>query len=99
MSPNGVSDLMSSTSRARRLVANLTIIGLAPAILAPPALAAGATTKRVSDRNAGGQSNGSNSDSAVSANGRFVAFESDAGNLVRWDRNGHFDVFVRGPLR
>jgi hypothetical protein len=32
---------------------------------------------------------------AMSADGRFVAFESDATNLVPGDTNGEFDVFVR----
>ncbi|MFC9844655.1 TolB family protein [Streptomyces sp. NPDC060223] len=32
---------------------------------------------------------------AISADGRYVAFTSDAGNLVRGDRNGVADVFVR----
>jgi Tol biopolymer transport system component len=32
---------------------------------------------------------------AISRNGRFVAFESDAGDLVAGDDNGETDVFVR----
>jgi Tol biopolymer transport system component len=32
---------------------------------------------------------------ALSADGRFVAFESLAANLVAGDTNGHYDVFVR----
>jgi Tol biopolymer transport system component len=32
---------------------------------------------------------------SLSADGRFVAFESDAGNLVSGDTNNHTDVFVR----
>jgi len=36
---------------------------------------------------------------AISASGRFVAFQSNAGNLVRRDTNGEYDIFVRGPLR
>jgi hypothetical protein len=35
---------------------------------------------------------------SISADGRFVAFASDASNLVPGDTNDHFDVFVRGPL-
>ena len=31
----------------------------------------------------------------LSADGRFVAFTSDASNLVPDDTNGHYDVFVR----
>ena len=35
---------------------------------------------------------------AISDNGRFVAFKSIATNLVRGDRNGNTDVFVRDRL-
>ncbi len=35
---------------------------------------------------------------AISADGHFVAFESDATNLVADDTNVHTHVFVRGPL-
>lgn len=35
---------------------------------------------------------------AISANGRFVAFVSDASNLVRHDDNGTTDVFLRDLL-
>jgi Tol biopolymer transport system component len=35
---------------------------------------------------------------AISANGRFVVFHSQASNLVKDDTNGRTDVFVRGPL-
>jgi hypothetical protein len=41
------------------------------------------------------QANGNSVYSAISANGRFVAFASDAGNLVPGDTNARFDVFVR----
>jgi Tol biopolymer transport system component len=55
---------------------------------------------RVSVRSDGKQSRGGGShDAAVSANGGFVTFESEAGNLVRGDTNGVEDVFRRGRLR
>jgi hypothetical protein len=38
--------------------------------------------------------NGLSFDPAIPANGRFVAFESPATNLVPGDTNGWFDVFV-----
>jgi Tol biopolymer transport system component len=37
--------------------------------------------------------------SSISANGRYVAFDSEAGNLVLGDRNGRSDVFVRDTYR
>ena len=36
---------------------------------------------------------------SISGDGRYVAFYSDATNLVANDTNGSSDVFVRGPLR
>jgi hypothetical protein len=41
------------------------------------------------------EANGSSVYSAISADGRFVAFASDASNLVPGDTNASFDVFVR----
>jgi Tol biopolymer transport system component len=42
----------------------------------------------------GNDGNGSSRVAAISADGRFVALESDAGNLVPCDANGTTDVFV-----
>jgi Tol biopolymer transport system component len=54
------------------------------------------TTERVSLDSAGAQANGSSDDPpAISGDGRFVAFASDATNLVTGDTNGFTDVFVR----
>ncbi len=52
-------------------------------------------TKRVSIKSAGGQANGNSYDPSISATGRFVAFRSDASNLVGKDSNDRFDIFVR----
>jgi len=52
----------------------------------------GATT-RVSVNSSGGQANNSSFVPSISADGRFVAFESDATNLVVDDTNGYCDVF------
>src|SRR5438552_4844963 len=54
------------------------------------------TTERVSVASGGTQSNGASLGSALSADGRLVAFQSDATNLVVGDTNGTTDVFVRG---
>jgi Tol biopolymer transport system component len=54
------------------------------------------TTRRVSVSSTAAQANGSGSFApGVSANGRFVAFVSDASNLVTGDTNGITDEFVR----
>jgi Tol biopolymer transport system component len=52
------------------------------------------TTTRVSVDSLGRQANGPSYSPAVSSDGRFVAFESDATNLVTGDTNGKRDVFV-----
>jgi len=53
------------------------------------------TTERVSVATGGAQTDGGSFDPALSANGRHVAFSSDADNLVPGDTNGATDVFVR----
>ena len=60
---------------------------------------AAATLIRVSVDTAGVQSNGPSGRPAISANGRFVAFESQASNLVVSDLNGQSDIFVRDTCR
>jgi Tol biopolymer transport system component len=52
------------------------------------------TTERVSLPRAGGQGNGESSAPTISPDGRFVAFETRASNLVPGDTNGTIDVFV-----
>jgi Tol biopolymer transport system component len=56
-------------------------------------------TRRVSVGASHRQGNGSSFVPSLSADGRFVAFTSGASNLVRRDRDGDNDVYVRGPLR
>jgi WD40-like Beta Propeller Repeat len=51
-------------------------------------------TSRVSISSSGVQGNGKSERPCISADGRFVAFQSDAGNLVDGDTNGLPDVFV-----
>ena len=53
------------------------------------------TTQRVSVATSGVQGNGLSRYAALSADGRFVAFESDASNFVPSDTNYHVDIFVR----
>jgi hypothetical protein len=56
------------------------------------------TTTRVSVDSAGNQANNASTDFSISANGRFVAFISDASNLVPGDTNDATDIFVRDTL-
>src|SRR5260221_244418 len=58
------------------------------------------TTERVSVGTAGTQGNDNSGDipalaPSISADGRFVAFQSAASNLVAGDTNGRLDIFVR----
>jgi Tol biopolymer transport system component len=52
-------------------------------------------TRRVSVGPGGQQANGLSFEPTISADGRFVAFQSIASNLVAGDTNNNFDVFVR----
>jgi Tol biopolymer transport system component len=56
------------------------------------------TTARVSVDSAGNQGNSASGSPSISADGRFVAFESSASNLVPGDTNNTTDIFVRDTL-
>ena len=53
------------------------------------------TTERVSIDGSGAQGNGDSIAPSISGDGRYVAFESAADNLVFGDTNGVSDIFVR----
>jgi len=53
------------------------------------------TTVRTSVASDGTQGNGASSHSVIDFSGTFVAFQSDASNLVAGDTNGCTDVFLR----
>ncbi len=76
--------------RAGRVLAQGLLVAVGAAL---PAWAQG-TTERVSVSTGGAQGNGYSETSALSANGRFVAFRSYASNLVPGDTNNEVDVFV-----
>jgi Tol biopolymer transport system component len=80
----------------RTIVALGAAFGVAAAVgVAAPARAGG--TERVSVATGGGQVDGGDTFDglSISADGRFVAFASEAGNLVPGDTNGLGDLFVR----
>lgn len=52
-------------------------------------------TQRVSLDSSENEGNDGSLETSISANGRFVAFKSDASNLVEEDNNGVTDIFVR----
>lgn len=64
----------------------------------PPAAAAAPTFELVSVATDGTQANGPSRHPVLSADARFVAFESDATNLVPGDTNGVTDIFVHDRL-
>ena len=53
---------------------------------------------RVSVSSAGAQGNGDSYQPDVSQDGRYVAFTSEADNLVADDNNGYSDIFVRDTI-
>ena len=53
-----------------------------------------AATTRVSVSSGGVEGNDRSRDASISADGRFVVYESEAGNLVPGDNNGQRDIFL-----
>ena len=56
------------------------------------------TTTRVSTDSSGLEGNGYSYSPSISADGRYVAFNTNSSNLVPGDTNGQFDVFVKDTL-
>ena len=89
------------TKRARRgrlAWATLTGTVVLALALATTGLAGSATTELVSVSSSGEQGNDDSFPTAVSADGRYVAFSSHASNLVPGDTNANPDVFVRDRM-
>jgi Tol biopolymer transport system component len=78
-----------------RSIAPPLALFLALASLSAPAWATRAKTRRVSLSSAGAEGDANSNSPDVSGDGRFVAFDSTASNLVGGDTNGLSDVFVR----
>jgi len=57
-----------------------------------------ATTTRISVDSLGNQSNAASVNPTISADGRYIAFESDATNLVMGDINNARDIFLHDTL-
>jgi len=72
----------------------VVVVASLTGLLATPTLLSAAITERVSVSSTGDQGNSGSSFPAISADGRSVAFESFASNLVPGDTNGQWDVFV-----
>ena len=90
---------MATTGRGRFRIG--TAVGLvALALVVSTAGASAATrTKRASVDSAGAQSLGfSSGTTAIAANGRYIAFESDADDLVPGDSNDTDDIYVHDRI-
>jgi len=86
---------LKSVSKA---VALLTIaVLLSSTVFAAPrsVRAAPGDTTRVSVDAVGAQANNASKRPSISSDGRFITFESDAGNLVPNDTNAATDIFVK----
>jgi Tol biopolymer transport system component len=70
----------------------------AGSLLVEPPAAWGRVVQRVSLASDGSQATGPSSGSPISADGRFIAFQSAATDLVPGDTNGLVDVFVHDRL-
>jgi hypothetical protein len=91
---------LGPTTASRRLSATFVAAIAALTVASSPVGTADAAsivpkTIRVNVRTPGGQANAGAGYESVSGSGRFVAFESDANDLVSGDTNGVTDVFVR----
>src|SRR5262245_15109860 len=76
------------------VLASESLVALACVLSWPALIAAQPATSRVSVSSGGGQGTNHSTSSAVSADGRFIAFNSEAPDLVANDTNGAQDVFV-----
>src|SRR5512134_293682 len=79
-------------------VLSVAVLGLCAGIMPPPGHAAPGDTQLVTATLAGLPSGQSYDRLSVSADGRYVAFQSSDPTLVPDDTNGVIDVFVRDVL-
>jgi hypothetical protein len=85
---------LKTITRCMALLVSLALLlSLHPGEMLKAQAAPGDIT-RVSVDSSGAQSNGWSRSNAITADGRYVAFSSDASNLVSGDANGSGDIFV-----
>ncbi|MEV5593082.1 hypothetical protein [Streptomyces sp. NPDC052496] len=90
--------MRTTRTTVRRLATVTGVCALAALLPAAPAGARTAPpsgTERVSVTAEGAQADGGSSASAISADGRYVTFVSEATDLVPGDTNGQPDIFVK----
>ncbi|HEY1487643.1 MAG TPA: hypothetical protein VGF84_16165 [Micromonosporaceae bacterium] len=86
---------MSEQRHAVLAAATLVLTAVAVAMPSTALATSAPTTKLVSQSSAGVLGNRSSAEPSLSADGRYVAFISNATNLVPGDTNNRIDVFVR----
>lgn len=87
----------SASSRTRDMMLAFGLLSLSAVALGLAGVggaAEAATTQRVSVSSAGAEGDSHSYTSSISNNGRFIAFTSDASNLVAGDTNGALDIFA-----
>ena len=83
--------------RNARLALSIALLAVVLLALPGAALAAEGDTTRVSVDSGGAQGNNASYSPSISADGRYVAFTSNASNLVAGDTNGTADIFLHEP--
>ncbi len=86
---------IATIDTVRPTAAFVVLAALASVAILSSAWAAAATTERASVATDNSEADGASEAAWVSADGRFVAFASDAANLVPNDTFGARDIFVR----
>jgi len=87
--------LSKKTLRAISALGILALVTTMFSGVVQPATAAPGDVTRVSVDASGVQANNSSKRASSSGDGRFIAFESDASNLIIGDTNSSTDIFVR----
>ncbi len=85
----------SAAPAPRALAALAAVLALGVATTSPAAAAEVGRTLAVSVNDRGDLGNGLSQSQSISADGRFVTFESQSSNLSALDLNGEFEIFVR----
>ena len=85
--------VMFTSNRMSKAQLSIYVLILLP-LLVPCEVFAGSQTKLVSVSSTGVQGNDESRNSSISSDGRYVAFDSNASNLVANDSNRFSDIFV-----
>ena len=85
--------VMFTSNRMSKAQLSIYVLILLP-LLVPCEVFAGGQTKLVSVSSTGVQGNDESRNSSISSDGRYVAFDSNASNLVANDSNRFSDIFV-----